>query len=258
MGDSQQRKLQDRVAIITGAGNGIGRGTAIAMAEEGAIAVIADIDMEGSRLTEEEIKRVGGKALVIQTDISDGQERDRLVSTVLGAFDRIDILINNAGINVDRPEGSLLQTTEEDVRRIFDTNFFGPLFLTQRVAQEMIEQGTQGAILFTSSVHSQVIQLRAAYPPSKAAIESLVREAAVQLGMHGIRVNGVSPGPIAIRGQGRQPSADMPVGYGGIPEDNASAMVFLACAPFVTGQIIVVDGGFSHISYRPLNRDKYL
>ncbi|MCH7641539.1 SDR family oxidoreductase, partial [Patescibacteria group bacterium] len=153
-------------------------------------------------------------------------------------------LVNNVGVNA---EGGILDTTNQGALRVFNTNLIGPFFLTQRVAKEMVERKIRGSILFTSSVHGKITQLRPAYTATKAALEMLVCDIALELAEYGIRVNAVAPGAIAIRGEKDKATRHVPLGYRGVPQDIANAMVFLASekGSYITGQTLTVDGGFS-------------
>ncbi len=244
--------LAGQTAIITGAAKGIGRGIAVEMAQVGADVVIADIDEEGMAETERIITTNGKTCLKVRTDVQDIDQNHRLVDTTLQQFGKIDILVNNAGINTPNAT-QILDLSPDSYDQVLHTNVRGPLFLTQRVAQEMINRKIPGAILFTSSTHAHIISMQPAYSASKAALEMLVREIAVDLAEYGIRVNAVAPGTIAIRGQTDRKNPFVPLGYHGVPEDIAYAMIFLASkyASYITGQVLTVDGGFSlpHMHY---------
>lgn len=241
---SAEQLLAQRVVIVTGAAKGIGKGITIEMARQGANVVIADIDERGSHKTEELIHNLGVTALVLKTDVSDVDQNNRLVDSTLKEFGKVNILVNNAGVNA---EGGILETTNQGALSVFNTNLVGPFFLTQRVAKEMVERKIKGSILFTSSVHGQITQLRPAYTATKAALEMFVRDIALELAEYGIRVNAVAPGAIAIRGEKDRTSPAVPLGYSGVPQDIANAMVFLASekGSYITGQTLTVDGGFS-------------
>jgi len=130
---------------------------------------------------------------------------------------------------------------------VFDTNLIGPFFLTQKVVGVMIEKQIKGSILFTTSTHSQITMLRPAYSSSKAALEMLIKDTALELAEYGIRVNGVAPGAIDIWDMEDRTSEHVPQGFLGLPEDIGNAMIFLASekSGYITGQTIVVDGAFS-------------
>jgi 3-oxoacyl-[acyl-carrier protein] reductase len=252
-GRSRRGLLTKQVAIVTGAGNGIGRGIAIEMAREGATVVIADIDKESSNVTEQQIIQEGGTALVMLTDISKKVQNHRLVEDTLAYFDKVDILVNNVGIGIHKG-GGLLQLTRSAGESVLRTNMIEPLFLTQHIVREMIIQRIRGVVLFTSSIHSHVPYIDPVYAMTKAAIEMLVRNLAVELAEYGIRVNAVAPGAIATRNQTLSHQLVPLKRQRGTPADIAQAMVFLAAeetSGYITGQTLIVDGGFSlaHAEY---------
>jgi NAD(P)-dependent dehydrogenase (short-subunit alcohol dehydrogenase family) len=236
--------LQDKIAIITGAARGIGRGIAFEMGRAGAKLVLVDIDPELLAETEHSCVQQGFACISYVLDVRDTTRHVELVQNVLSQFGRIDILVNNAGINA---QGGLLDSSDSDTLAVISTNLIGPYFLTKRVTAEMISRNIEGVILFTSSTHSHITMMRPAYSASKAAIEMLVKDTALELSEHGIRVNAVAPGAIAVRGEENRYSEHVPLGYVGIPEDVGKAMVFLAStdASYITGQTLVVDGAFS-------------
>lgn len=236
--------LEHQIAIVTGGANGIGRGIALGMAKEGADIVIADIDEINSQKTAEKIRELGRKVLVISTDVSSNEDNNKLVKATIAEFGKVDILVNNAGINT---KGGIVDITKEGALSVFNTNLIGPFFLTQKVIKEMINKKIKGCILFTSSVHSHITQLHPAYVATKAALEMVVKDIALELASYGIRVNAVAPGAIAIKGEKDRTNPHVPLGYSGLPEDVANAMIFLASGKsnYVTGQTLVVDGGFS-------------
>lgn len=236
--------LDGKIAVVTGAAKGIGRGIALRMAIEGATVVLVDIDTKGLEEVKRQIDTAGGTSILYTADVSNISQNKMLVESILKQCSRIDILVNNAGINKG---GGILEITEEDALAVFSTNFIGPFFLTQLVVRDMKVQGIKGSILFTSSTHSHITMLHPAYSSSKAAIEMMIKDIALELAVYGIRVNAVAPGAIAIRGEKNRISQHVPLGYSGTPEDIANAMVFLASekAQYITGQTLIVDGGFS-------------
>ena len=238
--------LEHQTAIITGAAKGIGRGIASEMAHEGAELVLVDVDQEGLNETESMIAAPGKTHVKVLADVQDLTQIQRIVDTALQHFSTIDILVNNAGINTPAPE-QFLELPADAYDRVLRTNARGPFFLAQRVAREMIARQTRGSILFTSSTHARVVSMQPAYSASKAAIEMLVRELALDLAEYGIRVNAVAPGWIDVKGQTEKANPFIPLGYTGAPKDIAQAMVFLASssASYITGQTLTVDGGFS-------------
>ncbi|HEY4389593.1 MAG TPA: SDR family oxidoreductase [Ktedonobacteraceae bacterium] len=249
MPETEEQKpllLAHQTSIVTGAAKGIGRGIAIEMARAGAAVVIADVDDEGMEETKRLITDIGGICLSVHTDVQDTEQGRQLVDAALQQFGTIDILVNNAGINTPGAR-RILEISPESYDSVLQTNLRGSFFLSQFVAQKMIEHKTQGSILFTSSTHARIISMQPAYSASKAAIEMLVREIALDLAEYGIRVNAVAPGWIAVREQSERTNPFIPLGETGVPEHIAHAMVFLASryASYITGQTLTVDGGFS-------------
>jgi NAD(P)-dependent dehydrogenase (short-subunit alcohol dehydrogenase family) len=240
--------LADQVAIVTGAAKGIGRGIAVELARAGATVVLADVDEVEMDETKRLVSELGRVCLSVHTDVQDTEQGRRLVDVALQQFGAIDILVNNAGINTPGAR-STLAISPDSYDSVLQINVRGPFFLSQLVAQTMIERKTQGSILFTSSTHARVVSMQPAYSASKAAIEMLVREMALELADYGIRVNAVAPGWIAIRGETEEERVNriVPLGSSGTPEQIAHAMVFLASryASYITGQTLTVDGGFS-------------
>lgn len=251
MSEEKSLKLKDKVAIITGAGNGIGRGVAIEMAKEGAAIVIADRNIEFANKTAELLAPITSKYSVFKFELTDLDQHAGLVEETLKKFGKIDILVNNAGIFPD--EDGLLNIKKEDILNVLFCDLIGPMFLTQRVARVMVEQKCPGTILFTSSAHGQVTALRPTYCVAKAGIDMLVKETALELAKYSIRVNAVAPGYVAVRGETMLDNLHVPLGRSATPQDVANVMVFLAeeKSSYITGQTILVDGGFSitHVRY---------
>ena len=246
--------LAGQAAIITGAANGIGRGIALAFAAAGADIVVADIDMRAGTATVQEIEGMGRKARLVETDVRKDADLDRLVDETLNTFGRIDILVNNAGINAP---GGLLGVSREDLHSVFNTDLIGPFILTQRVAREMVRQHTPGRVICISSIHSVVAHYHPYYSAAKIGLERLVIDAALELGPYGIRVNGIRPGGIQIRGEmtldsPEIASPEVPLGNRrGLPEEIASLALFLVsdAARYITGTTVTVDGGLSLLSF---------
>jgi len=249
-------KLKDKVAIITGAAEGIGKATAIEFVKEGAKVVVADVNLELAEKTVEELKMLGGEAIAVKVDVANPDDVNAMVSKTLERFGRIDILFNNAGISIQK---SLLEMTLEDWRRVIDVNLTGVFLCSQAVARVMIQQRRGVIINMASSLGFVAIPRRAAYCASKAGVIGLTRELAVELAPYGIRVVAVAPGWIATqrvlnlakRGIVNEEAIKMmtPMGRLGTPEEVAKVVVFLASddASFITGDTILIDGGY--VSY---------
>jgi len=248
-------RLEDKVAIITGAASGIGRATASRFAREGARLVIADVQEGGLDGTLELIKGEGADAVALKTNVAVEAEVGALVELALSTYGRIDVLCNNAGIT---GELSTLGTENRDNwRDVLAVNLMGVVFGTKHVAEHMQERGS-GAIVNTASVAG----IRAgagtnAYSASKAAIINFTKTAACDMGQFGVRVNAVCPGLIETgmtkpvfdyaRSSGKQHKlgSRCELRRYGRPEEIANAILFLASdeASYITGQSLAVDGG---------------
>jgi 3-oxoacyl-[acyl-carrier protein] reductase len=240
------------VAIVTGAGRGIGAAIAGALAAEEARVVVADLNLESARLTAGEITAAGGEAIALQTDVAEPAEVQRMVDEGLRRFGRLDVLVNNAGIGLNKP---FLATTLEEWELQLRVNLTGQFLCGQAAARAMVAAG-QGRIVNVASISGQRGgQGRAAYGAAKAGVILLTKVMAVELAALGVRVNAVSPGPVDTD-QSRQthtPSTRqayydrIPVRRYGERAEIAAAVAFLASrdSSFVNGHILNVDGGFN-------------
>ncbi len=244
-------RLKDRVAIVTGAGRGIGRSTAMRFAEEGAKVVVADIDLDEAQEVVNEIETKGGPSgLAVKVDVSNRGSVNAMVQAVLDRFEgRIDVLINNAGTIRD---SQLIKMTEENFDLVIAINLKGVFNCTQAVAPTMIAQG-KGVILSTSSLVAPYGNYgQTNYVASKAGVVGMTKVWARELGRKGIRVNAVAPGFIETRLTAGIPDKvveklleRIAMGHFGKPEDIANAFLWLASdeSAYVSGQVIGVDGG---------------
>lgn len=245
-------KLTDKVAIVTGAGRGIGRSIALELAAHGADCVIADIDEHNADSVVEEIRQFGRKALAVTTDVSVQKDIEGLVQTTLATFGRVDILINNAGVSSPLP---LLDTSTEEFNRQIDINLKSVFYSCKAVFPAMIKQGS-GKIVNIASIAGKRgggIMGRSAYAAAKGGVIAFTKAVAREGAPFGINVNAITPGLTATEmtaqftGEQREAIVKgIPLGRVGLPEDIAKATVFLVSdyADFITGEIMDVDGGF--------------
>jgi NAD(P)-dependent dehydrogenase (short-subunit alcohol dehydrogenase family) len=253
--------LGDRIAIVTGAGRGIGHATALALAAAGADVAVVDIDKAAAEKTAGAVAAAGRRSLAVATDVGDVASIDQMVSQVVHALGRVDVLVNNAGVT---RRADVMDLTEADWDRIMRVNGKGVFFCLQRVAREMIPRRS-GVIVNIASIAgkgyagaSNVI-----YAGSKGAVIGMTRLAALQLARHNINVNAICPGTtvtalsndnlktraqqegVSVQEMERRRNAAIPLGRPNDPEDIAALAVFLASpgARNITGQSFNVDGG---------------
>src|SRR5215468_12031765 len=244
------KRLDQRIAIVTGAGQGIGRAIALGLAREGASVVIADVNQESARAVKNEIEAGGGKALAIRTDVSDESSVQAMAKESLAEFGRVDILVNNAGIF---PTSSVEEMSEEDWDRVIGTNLIGAFLCARAVVPTFLKQGSGRIISLTSGRAFQGAKNGAHYAASKAGIIGFSKSLALELAPHGITVNVICPGITdTAQPRGHQTEEQIyaqaqriPLGRIGQPEDLVGPAIFLAsdAASFVTGQTILVNGG---------------
>jgi glucose 1-dehydrogenase len=245
-------RLKGRVAIVTGAGRGIGQAIALGFAREGA-AVIVNYSRSGAQAEEvvHQIRDAGGRAEAVQADVKELAEHDRLVSSALEHFGSLNILVNNAGIEIHEP---FLEASVETWNLTLGVNLKGPYFLSRKAAETMIRLGG-GKIINISSVHDVApLRNRAIYSITKGGMMMMTKSLALELGEHKINVNAISPG--AILTDMNRKSLSEPANLArvmnkvpwkriGDTEDIVGAAIYLASSEseYVTGSTIYVDGG---------------
>jgi NAD(P)-dependent dehydrogenase (short-subunit alcohol dehydrogenase family) len=244
------KRLEQRIAIVTGAGQGIGRAIALGFAREGARVAIADVNEESANTVKNEIEASGERALAIRTDVSNEKSVQAMVERSLKEFLRVDILVNNAGIF---PTSPVEEMSEEDWDRVIGTNLVGAFLCARAIVPKFLEQGTGRIISLTSGRAFQGAKNGAHYAASKAGIIGFSKSLALELAPHGITVNVICPGITdTAQPRGHQTEEQIyaqaqriPLGRIGQPEDLVGPAVFLAsdAAAFITGQTILVNGG---------------
>jgi len=247
-------RLQGKVAIITGSATGIGKAMAQAMAREGAAVVINYIghQQDAANGVVHDIEQAGGKALAVVADVSQLDQVQRLVAQTMHTFGRLDIMVNNAGIEEKHP---FLEMPLEVWNKIIAVDLTGPWLGSQVAAQQMVTQGEGGRIITISSVHEDLpMPTNAPYCAAKGGLRMLTRTIAVELAPHQITVNNIGPGAIftpidadieANPDLEKQLMAEIPLGRWGKPEDVAELAIYLAsdAAAYVTGSTYFIDGG---------------
>lgn len=243
-------RLKDRVALITGGGSGIGEATALLFSQEGAQVAICDVNEENARRVASTIMDKGGKSRPYLADVSHKAQVDELVSSVLKDFGRLDILINNAGINRD---AILKRMTEEQWDLVLNVNLKGSFLCAKAASAPMMEQ-RYGRINNTSSIGALGNVGQANYSASKAGIIGLTKTLALELARFGINVNCVAPGPTVTPMISALPKdiaerfkEGVPLKRFAEPREIANVHLFLASdeSSYITGQVIFVDGGVS-------------
>lgn len=249
--------LKGKVAIVTGAGQGIGLEICHKLASAGARVILNDLDPVLAEQGAKEIISRGGICTAVGGDSSNQQVIQKFIDTALSEYGRLDIAIANAGITLF---GEFFKYTEETFSKVMQVNLSGTFFLAQKAAQQMKKQGTGGKLLFTSSVTGhQAHKHLAAYGMSKAAIEMLARNLVIELSEFNINVNAIAPGATLTERTLLDKNYEntwaelTPIGRPSRVEDIANAALFLVSdeARQITGQTIVIDGGWSCISPSP-------
>lgn len=245
--------LKDKVAIVTGGNSGIGKAIALGLAKAGANIVIDYIsDPDATAALEKEIIALGDKEIGVDADVSRVDDLQKLIDAAVTAFGRVDIMVNNAGVET---RTSVLDTTEAQYERVLSINLKSAFFGTQIAAKQMIKQGGGGRIINITSVHEDwPMPGNTAYCLAKGGMRMLTRTAGIELAPHGVLVVGVGPGAVAtpINASTMKDAtllakldAAIPVGRLAQPEEIANVVVFLAGdgGSYITATTIFADGG---------------
>jgi 3-oxoacyl-[acyl-carrier protein] reductase len=246
----QPGRLDGSTALVTGGGRGVGKGIALELARAGCrVAVNYHSSPDLAEQTVAELTALGGDAFAVGADVKQSAQVRDMMDRVIGKFQRLHILVNNAGIQTGK---ALLDVTETEWDDVIDTNLKGCFLCTQAAARHMKDHGGGSIVNIGSGCNTLAFPKLVAYTASKGGIEMLTKVSALELGPYGIRVNCVAPGAIEIE-RTKLEAADYsaawgrlaPLGRVGMPQDVGRMVVFLATsdASFVTGQTIRVDGG---------------
>ena len=245
--------LTGKVAVVTGAGSGLGEAAAKALAEAGASVAVCGRRAERLERVAAEIRSAGGRALPVKTDVSRRDDVDSMTSEVLSTFGQVDILLNNAGINIVKP---FLKLSEQEWDTVLDTNLKGCFHCCQAMGRGMVERKSGSIINMVSVFGRTGFMNLAPYIASKGAMVQLTKALAVEWARHNVRVNAIAPSYIRTEMTRRDIEADekilqfnlskIPMRRAGEPDEVAGLVVFLAseASSYITGETVAVDGGW--------------
>jgi len=248
-------RLRDKVAIITGASSGIGKGIASRFAAEGAHVVVNYYPTPANAaLAEEQVAAYPTPSLAFGADVTRRDQLTQMFAATVEKFGRIDIAINNAGIEIKKP---FLEATDDEWQKVIGVNLYGAYVVSQLAAQQMVKQGGKGKLIFISSVHEDIpFSGFTSYCASKGGVRMMMRNLSIELAPYKINVNNIAPGAIATPinqavlddpEASKNAISEIPWGRFGSPDEVASVAVFLASddAEYVTGSTYYVDGGLT-------------
>ncbi|HTW63651.1 MAG TPA: glucose 1-dehydrogenase [Bryobacteraceae bacterium] len=246
-------RLQDKVAIVTGAATGIGQAIAVRFAREGAAVVVDYIGKpDVAAQTQDQISGFGGKSIAVAADISKPDQVQNLIDAAVKAFGKLDIVVNNAGVE---KKIAFVDYPLEELQKILEVNLVGPFLVCQTAARQMIRQGHGGRLINISSIHEDLpMPTNAAYCVSKGGLRMLTRTIAVELAKDQITVNNIGPGAVftpidadveAKPALDKALMSEIPLNRWGKPEEIAGLAVYLASeeAAYITGSTYFIDGG---------------
>ena len=249
-------RLKDKVALITGASTGIGKAIATRFAEEGAHVAVnyrpgGHVESDAAQ---NEASSFGTTSIAVAADVSKREDVERMVQAIVEQFGRLDIVVNNAGIEIKKP---FLEVTDDEWNKVIAVNLFGAYLVSQVGSRQMVKQETGGKLIFISSVHEDIpFPQYTAYCASKGGVRMMMRNLAMELAPYKINVNNIAPGAIATpinqavlddAEARRNAISEIPWGRFGRPEEVAAVATFLASdeAEYVTGSTYYVDGGLT-------------
>src|SRR6478672_3584177 len=248
-------RLKDKVALVTGANSGIGKGIAERFAAEGAhVAVNYRVRADNAAKADAIVKSFSTEGMAVAADVSRRADVERMIAEVVAKFGRLDIVINNAGMEIKKP---FLEVSDDEWNKVIAVNLFGSFLVAQTGARQMVKQGQGGKLIFISSVHEDIpFPEYTAYCASKGGIRMMMRNLAMELAQYKINVNNIAPGAIATpinqavlddAEARRNAISEIPWGRFGTPAEVAAVAVFLASADseYVTGSTYYVDGGLT-------------